>query len=183
MNGRTHGRRGRWLRVGLAVAALIVVYALGGGSAQAATIGMGPVRTQRIATARDASTTPGIVLAGFTSQQLPSFFKVAGDGRTLTVAAVALGMTCTSGAQTVLPDSFARVPIKPNGRLHYTVVVPPTAGANGETVSATDSLTARLNGRRSQLSGIWRLRMNFSFTNGMSDRCDSGPVRFSAAVS
>jgi hypothetical protein len=183
MNGRTHGRRARWLRVGLAVAATIVVHALGGGSAQAATIGMGSVGTQRIATARDAAATPGIVLVGFTSQHLPSFFKVADAGRSLTVGAIALGLTCTSGAQFVVPDALGRIRIRPNGRLHDAVAVPPTAGSNGETVSATDSLTARLNGRHSQLSGIWRLRMNFSFTNGMSDRCDSGPVRFSAAVS
>ena len=182
LNGRTQGRRARWLRGGLVVAALIAVHALGGGSAQAATAGIGSVGAQRIAAARDAAATPGIVLAGFTSQNLPSFFKVARNGRTLTVGAIALDMTCTSGAQPVLPDSLGRVPIKPSGKLHDTVVVPPTAVSNGETVSATDSLTAHLNQAHTQLAGIWRLRVTYSLSNGMSDKCDSGPVRFNAAA-
>lgn len=208
MNGRTQGRGARWLRAGLVVAALVAVHALGGGSAHAATSGGGEVGAQRLAAvrgapardaaardaaardalareaqARDAAPSRGIVLAGFTSQDLPSFFKVAGDGRTLTVGAIALGMTCTSGAQPIVPDSLARVPITPSGKLHRTVVVPPTAGSNGQTFSAIDSLTAHLNPGHSELSGVWRLRVTYSLGNGMSEKCDSGPVRFNAAVS
>jgi hypothetical protein len=41
---------------------------------------------------------------------------------------------------------------------------------------------ARLNRGHAQLSGVWRLQVNYSFTNGMSDQCDSGPVRFAATA-
>ena len=154
--------KGRGFRVAFGVAAVMAV-----------------VATPGIAVARDA-TAPEIVLAGFSSQQYPTFFKLAGDGQTLMVGGIELDMTCTSGSEFVLHDAFARVPIKPNGKLHATFGFPPTAGSNGATVSGSDSLTARLGSRHTELSGVWRLRANYSFTNGISDRCDSGPVRFTA---
>jgi hypothetical protein len=180
MNGRIQGRRARWLQVGLAVAALVAVHALHGGLADAASIRPERVASARISGARDASATPGIVLVAITSQNYPAFFKIAADGQTLTLAAISLDLNCTSGDEAVLPDAFAKVRIKANGRLHATESIPATAGSDGETYSGTDSLTAHLNRRHSQLSGTWRLRLNYNFTNGMSDQCDSGPVRFTA---
>jgi hypothetical protein len=166
MDGQNRGRRAKRLRMGLALAVVIGAHALDGGQAQAATT--------------DASAAPGIVLAGLTSQQYPTFFKISADARTLTLGSIAISMNCTSGDQFVLEDAFARVSIKPNGRLHATFSQPPTAASSGVTYSGTDSLTARLGRRHTQLSGTWRLRVNYTFTNGMSDRCDSGPVRFTA---
>jgi hypothetical protein len=129
-----------------------------------------------------AAPAPGVVLAGFSSQQYPAFFKLSPDGRTLNMAAIALDMNCTSGAEFVLHDAFASVRIRPNGRVHAAVFVPPTAESNGVTLSGTDLLTGRLGTRHTELSGIWRLQLSYSFTNGMSDRCDSGPVRFAATA-
>lgn len=157
----------KWLRVAFVLSAVIAVHALGG-SAQAAPIGGG---------------SQNIVLAGFTSQQYPAFFKVSANAKTLTMSGIALNMTCTSGAQFVLQDSFARIKISPSGRLHISVSIPQTAGANGNTYSGTDSLTGRLGTRHTELSGTWHLQVNYSFTNGMSDQCDSGPVRFNATTS
>jgi hypothetical protein len=172
-----HSQSRRWVRIGLVVGAIVASHALNGGSAQAATLHPG---SARIAAA--AAPASDIVLAGFTSQQYPTFFKVSKDGRTLTVGAIALEMTCTSGAQFVLQDSFGRVRISPNGRLRVTTSIPPTAGSSGDTYSGTDSLTAKLSHRHIQVSGTWQLKVNYSFTNGMSDQCDSGPVRFTATA-
>jgi hypothetical protein len=151
MNGRS---RAGWLGVGLAGAMLIAT---------------------PIAAASDAT---DVVLAGFTSQSFPSFAKISADGRTLEVGASALDMKCTSGIERVVPDEFARVPIRANGRVHTTFTTPPTAGPNGTTYRVTDSLTARLGPRRTELSGIWRLQMQFTGSGGESMHCDSGPVRF-----
>jgi hypothetical protein len=96
MKGRIWGRPVMWIRVGIVVAAVAVLVLDGGGAAQAAA-------------------PSGITLAGFTSQNLPSFFKITGDGRRLTVGSIALNMTCTSGSQVLVPDVFARVPISANG--------------------------------------------------------------------
>lgn len=167
MNGRIQGRRAKWLRVSFAVALLIAAHVFHAGPADAATTAPQP---------------HGVVLATITSQNLPAWFRVSGDGRTLTVAAIAVDMHCTSGAQFVLPDDFVRVAISKSGRLHGAYSQPPTAGTSGETYTGTDSITARLNHRHTRLSGVWRLSVNYSFTNGMSDQCSSGPVRFTATA-
>jgi hypothetical protein len=169
MKGPHRRRRSVLLRLTFAVAVSITGHALGG-SAKAATI----------AGASDPAPPSPIVLAGFTSQQYPDFFKVAGDGRTLTLAGIALEMTCTSGAQFVLEDDFARIPIGPSGRLHGSYAQAPTSGSDGATVSATDALSARLNRRHTQLSGVWQLSAHYAFTDGTTDDCSSGPVRFTA---
>jgi hypothetical protein len=148
----------------------------------AVTMVIAALATPAIAVARDAPATPDIVLAGFTSQQYPAFFKVAAGGRVLTRGAIALEMTCTSGAQFVLQDGFGPVRISPSGGFHAAVSIPATAGSSGVTYSGMDSVTARLGRRRTHVSGTWELKVNYSYTNGMSDRCDSGPVRFTATT-
>jgi hypothetical protein len=170
MKGRNRRRWSVWLRL-IPVATLIAGHALEG-TARAATIG----------TAAHAPAPSAIVLAGFTSQQFPVFFKLGGDGRTLTLAGIALNMTCTSGEQFVLEDGFARVPISARGKLHGSFAEPPTSGSSGATVSATDSLIAHLNRSRTQLSGTWQLSAHYAFTDGTSDDCSSGPVRFTATA-
>ena len=163
MKGRIQGRRAKWLRVGFAVSLLIAAHALHSGSAEAATSAPQPV-----------------LLVSSTSQNFPAWFRISADGRKLTVAEIAVSMTCTSGAQFVVADDFAHVAISKNGTLHGTYSQPPTAGSSGETYPWADSITARLNHRHTRLSGVWRLSINASYTNGMSDQCTSGPVRFTA---
>jgi hypothetical protein len=162
MKGRTH----RALRLALVIG---VGAAAHSGSASAAPIPAVP---------------PGqaIVLAGFTSQQFPAFFKIAGSGRKLTVGGIALNMTCTSGSQFVLEDNFVHVPISAGGKLRASFTAPPTSGSSGDTFTATDSLTGRLNHGHSQLSGVWQLMVHYTFTDGSTDQCDSGPVRFTATA-
>jgi hypothetical protein len=168
----------KWLRVAFVIAAAIAVHAFGG-SAQAASIGARSFATARVATAGGSSGS-NIVLAGFTSQQYPAFFKISADAKTLRLSGIALAMSCTSGAQFILQDSFARVPISPSGKLHIAVAIPSTSGSSGVTYSGSDSVTARLGSRHTELSGTWQLHVNYSYTNGMTDQCDSGPVRFTA---
>lgn len=181
MTGSNRGRRTRWIRVGFAVTAVIAAHALNGGSADAASVSPQSHGAARIHLAQDSPATPGTTLAAITSQNLPAWFKVSSDGRMLRAAAIAVTVNCTSGAQFVLPDSFVRVSISKNGRLHGTYSQPPTADSAGDTYTWTDSITARLNHRHTQLSGVWQLSVNYSFTNGMSDQCASGPVRFTTA--
>jgi hypothetical protein len=165
MKGRIQSRRAKWIRVAFAVAVAIAAHALNSGSAQAAT---------------KASPT-NTVLAGFTAQRFPVFFKVSSDGKVLLSEGIAISMTCTSGTTLVWHDTFGRVSIHPNGRLdaHYAS---PTILAGGTAESIKDALAARLNPKHSQLTGTWQLAANFSFADGTSDQCDSGPVRFTATT-
>ena len=177
MKGHIQGRRAKWLRLAFAVGVAITAHALNGGSAQAATNDSTPFGGARIAAAGDASAPETIVLAGFTSQRYPGFFKVSGDGRTLLGGAAAISLKCTSGDIVVVPDAFARVRIHPDGTLHAGYSSP-TIVTNGTTYQGTDSITARLNPKHSQLTGTWQLAVNYGFADGTSDHCASGPVRF-----
>ena len=164
MTVHSWGRRRTWLRAGLVVAAAVALHGFGG-SAQAAAGG--------------GSTGGDIVLAGFTSQHFPVFFKVSSDGKTVLADGIAISMTCASGATLVWHDTFGRVPIHRNGRLHASFASP-TILQNGTASSARDALSGRLSPRHSQLTGTWQLAAKFSFSDGTSDQCDSGPVSFSA---
>ena len=165
MTGQSRGRRAKWVRVAVVAGVAVAAHVLGGTSAQAASI--------------NAPAASDIVLAGFTSERLPAYFKISSDGKVLLASGIALRMPCTSGVQLVVPDAFAHIPIAANGRLHISFT-PPTTIQNGVTTSATDTLTARLNPAHSTLSGSWRLKVHVSMTNGQSVACDTGPVHFSA---
>jgi len=149
-----------WLR--LAVAGLVAVGALAveGVPAEAAPVGA-----------------PAL-LAGVTSQSFPSYFRISANGKTVQTSVIALGMSCASGATFATPDEFTHVRIGPNGNLHAEFNVPPTAMSGGGTYSGTDSLLASVNRKRTQIVGVWRLQLSYTFTDGTTDQCDSGPVRF-----
>jgi hypothetical protein len=166
MKGRNHRCRYIWLRLAFVVSIAVAAHVLGG-SANAATIG-GP------------STAPGAVLAGLTSQQFPTFFRLSANDRVVLAGAIAISATCTDGSIYVVPDLALRVPIGADGRLHRTVITPPTAGPNGGTYSGSDTLTGRLGPAHSKLTGTWRIRVQATEPNGANIQCDSGPVRFSA---
>jgi hypothetical protein len=169
MKGRNRSRRAIWLRVAVTLGLAITAQVLHAGSASAATP----------SSAASPGGSPDIVLAGFTSQHFPVFFKVSADGKMLLTGAIGLSMTCASGAVVGLPDQFVRVPIHTSGRLHASYASP-TILQNGTSYTSTDALTARLGPKHSQLTGTWRLAVTFGFADGTSDHCDSGPVTFSA---
>ena len=149
-----------WLR--LAVAGLLTPGALVLGSvpAEAAPVG------------------PETVLAGGTSQGLPSFFKISANGQTVKIGAIALEMSCASGASFTAPDTVGRIRIGPKGNIRSNVNIPPTALSSGGTYSGSDAMTAFVGPRRSRIAGVWQLRLSYSFPDGTTDQCYSGPVRF-----
>jgi hypothetical protein len=161
MNARSRtSDPGRWLRLALASGLTVGVLALYTVPAQAAPAG----------SATD--------LVGVTTQSYPSFFKISPSGKTAQVGVIALGMTCTSGATFATPDQFSHIRIGPNGNLHAAFSLPPTAMSGGGTFSGTDSMIAKLNRNRSQVRGVWELELSYTFADGTTDHCDSGPVRF-----
>jgi hypothetical protein len=144
--------------VAFADSVVIAAHVLNGGSAQAATI---PPQTT--------------VLAGFTSQQYPVFFRISSDRKMLQAGGIAISMSCTSGATLVVPDAFARVSIHPNGRLH-AAYSSPTILTSGTATQGTEALSATLSPKH--LTGTWQLTVNYGFADGTSDHCASGPVHF-----
>ena len=164
MNARRRTGHARWwLRLALAsglTAGALATMALGSVPAQAAPMG------------------PATVLVGVTTQSYPSFFRISPNGRTVKASVIALGLTCASGATFAVPDEFTHVRIGPTGHLAAEFSLPPTAMSGGGTYSGTDSMSAKLNRRRTQVSGVWQLQLFFTFPDGTTDQCDSGPVHF-----
>jgi hypothetical protein len=177
MTGQNRGRRGKRLRAAFVITAAIAVLALGA-SAQAASIDGRSAANARAAAAGQPAG-KDIVLAGVTSQQFPVFFKLSSDGKVALVDGIALSMACASGITLVWHDTFGRMPVHANGRLSASYASP-TILTNGTASTLNDSVVARLGPKHSQLSGTWRLTVSFTFSDGTSDRCDSGPVSFSA---
>ena len=165
MTTQSRGSRAKWLRVAFVLSVAIAAHVFGGSSAQAAAI--------------DAR--QHILLAGSTAQRYPVVFRFSGDGKTLMSAEIALSMSCASGATLVWGDSFVKVPVHANGRLHASYASP-TILTNGTASSISDALTARFGAKHSHVTGTWQLAANFTFSDGTTDRCDSGPVAFSATT-
>ena len=153
-------RTGWWLRLALASGLAAGMLALGSMPAQAAPVG------------------PTTVLVGITTQSYPSFFRISANGKTVQASVIALGMSCASGATFAVPDEFAHIRIGPNGNLHAGFSLPPSAMQGGGTYSGSDSMTAKLNRARTQVRGTWELQLSYTFADGTTDHCDSGPVRF-----
>ena len=119
-------------------------------------------------------------LAGFTSQHMPSFFKLSRNGKRLVLGSIALNVTCQSGDQFTIEDEFSNLTIKPNGRLSGDWAAPPTKSSDGYTSGGTGKFDATLSHNHLKLTGMWRVQPAFISPTGQSDQCDSGPVRFTA---
>jgi len=121
---------------------------------------------------------PPTVLAGQTTQGFPSYFKISPNGRMLETGQTALMMNCSSGAMFALPTFVSHIRIGASGRTRTAGQIPPGTLSGGGIYTGTESMSAKLNRVRTEIAGVWRLRMSYTFTDGTSDQCDSGPVRF-----
>jgi hypothetical protein len=134
--------------------------------------------TLQIVPAEAAPIGPTTVLAGLSSQGYPSFFEISGNGRTLKLGAMAVGMTCVSGDEFVFTDRDVRIPITRSGKLRADFAQAPTPISGGVTEGGTDVLNAKLNPNHTMLSGTWRVQETYISSSGQSDQCDSGLVQF-----
>jgi hypothetical protein len=161
MNVRSRAGHARWwLRLALASGLTVGAFALHSLPADAAVSG------------------PETVLTGPTSQGFPSYFRISPSGRKVDTDRIALRMSCVSGAVFTVPDFLTHLGISATGRTHIVLNVPVTGMVGGGTYSETDSMSAKLNRKRTQLTGVWRLQVSYTFADGTTDQCDSGPVRF-----
>ncbi len=161
MNARTRAGHARWwIRLTLASGLAAGALAVHGAPAQAAPM------------------SPETVMTGLTSQGFPSYFRLSPNGKTVDNGQIALQMTCVSGNVLTLPDFVSHLRINATGHMHFTVNVPTSPLSGGGTYSGTDSLSAKVNHKRTQLTGVWRLQLSYTFADGTTDQCDSGPVRF-----
>ena len=129
-----------------------------------------------------AASGPGVFLGGLTSQSWPFVIELSKNGKMLRGADVGLEMTCTSGSQFGLPDSWAHLPISRNGAVDVSAAVSPSPGATASITGGSDSFRGKFNRKRTSFSGVWDLHLNFSMSNGQTDSCDSGQVKVAAVL-
>jgi hypothetical protein len=182
-----HGpnRKWRFLRRGLAV--LLAVMA----TAASAVWARSPadhawVQTRAAMTGANATAvavpTAGHVLGGFTSQGWPVVLEISGNGKRIALVATGLDMGCTSGSGGPLEDGWQQLPIRAKGKVHAAITLPPFAGATVSITGGSRSFSGRFNRARSAFSGQWRLHLDFKYSNGQTDHCDSGRVTFTATL-
>ena len=125
---------------------------------------------------------PPMILGGFTPQHWPVVFFVTANGTRLRVAAIGLTMSCTSGASFGAMSAVVNLRIGTNGTVSANSVIPPSAGATVSLTGGSSSFRAKLNRKLATIAGTWDLQENFAFPDGQTDHCDSGQVRFFAAI-
>lgn len=161
MDARTGaGHARRWIRLALASGLAAGALALHGAPADAAPLG------------------PETVMTGPTSQGFPSYFRISPNGKIVDDGRIALQLNCTSGAVLTFPDFVPHIRITAAGRTHFAVTMPATGLVGGGTYSGTDAMSARLNRKRTRITGVWELQVSYTFADGTTDQCFSGRVRF-----
>jgi hypothetical protein len=124
----------------------------------------------------------GKVLGGFTSQSEPIVLEISKKDKRVDLAGTALDMTCTSGDQFTTADALVRLPISKQGKVHMTLVIPPSSGSPTSITGGTDTFSGKLNRENATFSGVWQLHLTFSLSGGQTDQCDSGRVTFKARL-
>jgi hypothetical protein len=149
----------------LVVAAILVASLLGAASADGSS-------------SATASGSLGGVLRGTTSQGLPSFVKVSGDGRRITRAIMRLRLRCSDGSSFVFRDPWIFVPISRAGKFSDRFNDSFTQG--GVRVQISDRFSGAFNRERSKVTARSRLILKAHYPDGTVDTCDSGRVTLRA---
>jgi hypothetical protein len=165
-----------WRRI-ISVITVTAAVMAAGASAQT-TSGITAATTPGITVPRagiaNASTpAAGMVLGGFTSQGWPAVLDIAKNGNRIRVIGVGLDMKCTTGDEFGLPDGFINLPIAGNGKVHATRTIPPSPGPTVSLTGGSDSLTGRLDRKRSVFVANWHLHLSLKSSSGQTDQCDS----------
>jgi hypothetical protein len=121
----------------------------------------------------------GKVLGGVTRQGQPVTVFVSRNARRVSLLVV-LEMKCTSGAVFLIDDSWAKLAAAKNGTFHASRAV----GANpaASVTGGNRAVVGRLYRKRAILAGAWEVHLNYAFSGGQTDSCDSGAVPFAATL-
>jgi hypothetical protein len=127
------------------------------------------------------SAATGVVFGGVTPQDLPVVLELNKKATRVIRAAIAVRVTCTSGAALNVPDSYQGVRISKKGK--FTVSFGPEINRNddGTTTDFEGSASGALNKARTKMSGKWQLKITDHDASGaVTDTCDSGTVSWKA---
>lgn len=131
--------------------------------------------------ASSAAITPSIgagVFGGFTSKGWPVVAELTRNGKLVKRAVGGIELTCTSGDMFSIADKWTGLPVRA-GRFGDSYRDRSTE--DGQIYESSGSVKGKLNRRRTRISGSWRAQLVVRNSAAViTDRCDSGPLRFTA---
>lgn len=116
-------------------------------------------------------------LGGLTSKGWPVYIELAGNGRSIVRAVGAVDLPCSKGGSLIVPDAWARVPVR---RGSFRVAYRDSFTEGGVTIDIHNTFAGRVNRARTVVSGTWTNTAVIHETDGTVDTCDSGAVKFKA---
>jgi hypothetical protein len=123
-----------------------------------------------------------IMFGGLTGQNWPVVVAISPNGRHLRLAVIGLRMSCTSGRSFAVEDAFGILPIGPAGNVHAAETIPSITVPNVTITGGSHWMKGVLHRRSAVFSGSWHLHLDYRFSDGTADHCDSGVVRFGAEL-
>jgi hypothetical protein len=170
------------VRGGFALAIATIAVAASAVPTSAATVnGSAGTLLRTYAPRAQTTAVSSTVLGGLSSQGWPVVFLVSGNEKRLSASVIALRMACASGVTLIVRDAVFNLPIRANGRVSTSREIQPSTGS-AASLTGSRSFVARLNRKRLTISGTWHLHLDFQFSGGQTDHCDSGNVGVSARV-
>ncbi len=159
----------------IAIAAVLLLGLLDTAGARASISRSHALAEARLA--RAAGPAAGKLLAGLTKQGAPVVIGVARNQKHISVLAV-LEMSCTSGNVFLTEDYWPRLSVASNGSVRGAQALAPSGSVTG----GAHSIAGSLNRKHGKFAAVMRLQLNFAFSNGQTDSCDSGNVLVAAIL-
>jgi len=130
--------------------------------------------------ARAAAAT-GVVFGGVTPQDLPVVVELNKKATRVVRASIAVHVTCTSGAEVNVPDSYEGVRISKKGKFATSFGPATNRNSDGTTTDFEGSASGAVNKARTKMSGKWQLKVtDHNAAGAVTDTCDSGSVSWKA---
>jgi hypothetical protein len=132
-----------------------------------------------LALGAEAKASRDLVLTGQVGGGSPVVVRLSPNGRMVKRITASLWLECASGGGFTVTDSWVRLRVRGGSRISASFRN--SSVEEGTEFAIADSLRARINPRRTRITGTWRFTIDSrDIATGETDQCDSGAVRFSA---
>ncbi len=123
----------------------------------------------------------GNTFGGLTPQILPVVVDMNASRRLIVRAAMALELTCTSGAIVISPDVYAGVSVTRKGKFRVSFGPVTNRNDDGTTTDFQGRMSGALNAAKTRITGTWSLTsIDHDAAGNVTDTCNSGSVSWKA---
>lgn len=123
-----------------------------------------------------------VVFGGLSGQGWPVVLAISPNTRRLRFGVIGLQMSCSSGGSFAVEDSFGALAIGPTGKVHAAETIQSITVPNVTITGGSHWMKGVLHRRSEVFTGSWHLHLDYRFSDGTADHCDSGVVGFGAQL-